>query len=131
MIGIELYQRIRFGTGFPDELTELTNQKQLKYVWAGNPSNHFDYTDFHTVDVSGVPMPSWLRVTGISYKGEDGSTYLEVEAVTDFIYSSSDPTVPAPYNNYINIGMMKPIVSDSVGVIKSIVDATIKKAGLV
>jgi hypothetical protein len=128
MIGIELYQRIRFGAGFPSQLTELTNQKQLNYVWAGNPSNHFDYTDFHTVDVSGVPTPSWLRVAGITYNRNGLEKYIEIEAVTDFIYSADDPAVPAPYNSYMNVGMMKPIATDSASIIKSMIDAAIRKS---
>jgi hypothetical protein len=123
--GIELYQRVRFGAGFPAELQALTNQKQFEYVCVNDHSTSDDYIDYHFVDVSGVPRPSWLRVVSIHYHVAENEKYMDIEAVTDFIYSSIDPVIPAPYNAYLNPGLMKPSTGDTVGTIKTMINGVV------
>lgn len=122
---LELYQRIRFGTGFPTEFQALTDATQLDFVVACDPRT--ESTTTHTVDVSGVPTPSWLRISEISYHSEHLVETCEIKAVTDFIYSHQDPTVDLPYSQYLSPGYYKPVSDDTVSSITAIVRNAVKK----
>ena len=122
---LELYQRIRFGEGFSKELRNLTISSQLPYVVAYDPRDEASTT--HTVDVSGVPRPSWLRISEIKYHSAETEETCEIKAITDFIYSSADPAVLAPYSTYIAPGYLKPVSDDTVSTVQSIVTDTIEK----
>jgi PKD repeat protein len=119
LVGLELYQRIRFGSGFPERLQNLTKQEPVEYVFVRNPAVTFTYT---TLDTSKIPFPEWLRISSIKYHKENVNEYLEVEAVTDFIYSGNDPAIPSPYNTYLNPGMRKPIIGGTPSQIKKIAE---------
>lgn len=122
---LELYQRIKFGTGFPAKFQNLTDLTQLDSVYAYDPSS--SSSTVHQVDVSGVPTPSWLRISGISYHSENNIETCEIKAVTDFIYSSHDPTVDYPYTLYLSPGYYKPVSDDTVSSIQAIVSSAVKK----
>lgn len=122
---LELYQRVRFGDGFPSEFQALTDANQLEFVVACDPRT--ESTTTHTVNVSGVPTPSWLRISEISYHSEHLLETCEIKAVTDFIYSHQDPTVDMPYSLYLSPGYYKPVSDDTVSSIKAIVSNAVKK----
>lgn len=122
---LELYQRIRFGYGFSHVLRDLTSTDQLPYVVAYDPRDEANST--HTVDVSGVPRPTWLRITEINYHSEECVETCEIKAVTDFIYSSTDPLIKEPYSQYISAGYFKPVSDAIVSTVQGIVDNTIEK----
>jgi len=122
---LELYQRIRFGTGFSDTLRALTNTSQLSYVVAYDPTD--ESNSKHNVDVSGVPSPSWLRITELKYHSENVNDYCEIKAVTDYIYSSVDPVISSPYNQYLAPGYYKPTSDDSISSMQSIAEDTVSK----
>lgn len=121
----ELYQRIRFGSGFSQKLRELTNSVQLPYVVAFDPRDEVNTK--HTIDVSGVPRPRWLRVSERRYHSEKNVETVELKLITDYIYSSADPFVQAPYSQYISPGYFKPVSDDSTNNTQAIVDSTIEK----
>jgi PKD repeat protein len=123
-VGLELYQRVKFGSGFSEKLQALTNQTQFEYVFTNSHTVDDNYSSYVAVDVSGVPRPKWLRVSSIRYHKDATMQYLDVELITDFIYSSSDPVVPAPYNSYMNVGLMKPKIDTAAKQIKAVVDTT-------
>jgi len=122
---IELYQRIRFGTGFSKLLQDLTDRSQLPYVVAYDPRD--EANSKHNVDVSGVPSPSWLRVSEVKYHSGNVDNYCDVKLVTDYIYSSVDPVVQAPYNQYLAPGYYKPPSDEYIPSTQSIVESTISK----
>jgi len=122
---LELYQRIRFGSGFQKELRNLTNSVQLPYVVAYDPRDEANST--HMIDVSGVPRPSWLRISRIVYRSSHMTETCEIKAISDYIYSSADPVVLAPYNQYIAPGYLKPMSDDTTSTVQSIVEDTVKK----
>ena len=122
---LELYQRIRFGDSFSDALRNLTNTKQLSYVVAYDPRD--ETNSKHSVDVSGVPTPSWLRITEIKHHSENVNDYCEIKAITDYIYSSVDPIIQSPYNQYLAPGYYKPTSDDTVSTIQSVVESTVSK----
>lgn len=121
----ELYQRVRFGEGFPQKLRELTDSVQVPYVAAYDPRDKAN--SMHTIDVSGVPRPEWLRVSEIKYYSEHAVEYVEITAITDFIYSNNDPVVPAPYSDYLSPGYLKPSIDDLIDTTQSIVEDNIQK----
>lgn len=121
---LELYQRIKFSGTFPLALTSLTDTVQLPYVVAFDPRD--ETNSKHNVDVSGVPRPSWLRISELKYHWALTEEITEVTAITDFIYSSIDPVVPEPYNTYISAGYFKPALSDLVSSTESIVKSEIQ-----
>jgi len=122
---LELYQRIRFGSGFSRGLQALTSSVQVPVVYACDPRDAANST--HSVDVSRVPRPSWLRISEMKYHSEHALETVDVTAITDFIYSSVDPVVPDPYSQYLSPGYMKPIIDDLVQTTQTIVDDTIEK----
>ena len=122
---LELYQRIRFGAGFSQVLRNLTSSVQLPYVVAYDPRDELNST--HIIDVAGVPRPAWLRISEIKYNSSVCSETCEIKAVTDFIYSSVDPVVLNPYNQYIAPGYYKPEIDDTVATIQDVVSDTIEK----
>jgi hypothetical protein len=122
---LELYQRIRFGSKFPRDLQDLTNSQQLSYVIAFDPRE--EANSKHTVDVSGVPRPAWLRISDIKYHSEKLIETVELKLITDYIYSSVDTTVSTPYSQYISPGYLKPVSDDSTSNVQDIVDNTIEK----
>lgn len=121
----ELYQRVRFGAGFSQKLRELTNSVQLPYVVAYDPQDEINSK--HTIDVSGVPRPSWLRVSEVKYRSEKNIETVELKLITDFIYSSADPAVIAPYSQYVSTGYFKPVSDDSTSTIQDVVDNTVER----
>jgi hypothetical protein len=94
----DLYQRFKF-SGFPDEFDNLTDNKQMETVYTYDPSadpvelNPWTYTK---IDVSGVPTPKWMRITGIKYHKAFLDEYVELEGITDWIQSYIDEAVSAP-----------------------------------
>jgi len=124
-LDFELYQRIRFGSGFAKALQDLTFTEQLKHVVAYDPRDESNTK--HIVDVSGVPRPQWLRVNEIKYHKENIDEYIEIKAITDFIYSVEDATVNYPYSTYISPGYIKPVLDDSTSMTQSIVSNAIDK----
>jgi hypothetical protein len=129
MVGLELWQRVKFGDGFSNELQRLTTQTQFEYVYACDPnSNTGDlYGNYHAVDTSLVPRPSWLRISSKHFHKDAKTTYTEHEAITDFIVSTIDPEVPAPYSAYVPEGLTKPTVTDTTSVIQKYVNNTVSK----
>jgi hypothetical protein len=121
----ELYQRIRFGLGFPAGLQALTRQPKINYVAVCDPRDKLNST--HLVDVSGVPRPGWMRISELKYHSEHELETVEVTVITDFIYSASDAAIPEPYSKYLSPGYMKPVIDDIVGTTQSIVDDAIEK----
>lgn len=121
----ELYQRVRFGEGFSPALRALTNSVQMPYVVAFDPRDEPNST--HIVDVSGVPTPEWLRITGIKYHSENVQETCELTLTTDYIYSKIDPVVQAPYSDYLSPGYRKPSITDPVTTTEAIVNGTISK----
>ena len=121
----ELYQRVRFGSGFPLDLQELTNSMQIPYVYAFDPRDE-DNTK-HTIDVSGVPRPRWMRVSGINYHSEKNSEHVELTLITDYIYSSVDNLISEPYSQFISPGYLKPVSDDSTATIQDIVTNTVER----
>lgn len=121
----ELYQRVRFGAGFPAALRALTNSVQMPYVVAFDPRDEPNST--HIIDVLGVPSPEWLRVSAIKYHSENMEETCELTLITDYIYASSDPVINPPYSDYLSPGYRKPIINDPVSTTQSIVDGTISK----
>ncbi len=122
---LELYQRIRFGESFSDALKKLTNTKQLSYIIAYDPRD--ETNSKHSIDVSGVPTPSWLRITEIKHHSENVNSYCEIKAITDYIYSSVDPVIQSPYNQYLAPGYYKPTSDDTVSTIQSVVESTVSQ----
>ena len=122
---LELYQRIRFGSGFHRNLQTLTSSVQVPLVYACDPKDAANST--HSVDVAGVPRPSWLRISEIKYHSEHALETVDVTAITDFIYSSVDPVVPEPYSQFLSPGYMKPIIDDLIQTTQTIVDDSIEK----
>jgi hypothetical protein len=122
---LELYQRLKFGSGFPLRFTELTNSEQVANIAVCDPRDAENST--HLVDVSGVPRPSWLRISSLSYRSEHPLETVEVEAVTDFIYSGIDPIIPEPYSDYLSPGYYKPVINDMFATTQSIVTDSIEK----
>lgn len=122
---LELFQRIRFGSGFQKELKNLTTSTQLPYVVAYDPRDENNST--HVVDVSGVPRPSWLRISEIRYHSAAREETCEIKAITDYIHSSADPVVLAPYSQYIAPGYLKPVSDDTASTVQSIVEDTVEK----
>jgi len=121
----ELYQRIRFSSAFPNDLYILTNSVQLPYVIAFDPRDEINSK--HTIDVSGVPRPSWLRISEIKYHSEKMTETVDLKLITDFIYSSADHVILEPYSQYISPGYFKPVSDDSTSQIKEVVNNTIEK----
>lgn len=121
----ELYQRIKFGDGFPQKLTELTNSEQVDQVAVTDPTSGDQLINL--IDVSGVPRPSWLRISALTYTSKDPIELVKVKAVTDYIYSNSDPVIQAPYSAYLSPGYYKPTTDDSYSNTSSIVEDTIEK----
>lgn len=121
----ELYQRVRFGAGFPEALRVLTNSVQMPYVVAFDPRDEPNST--HIIDVSGVPAPEWLRVSAIKYHSGDVQETCELTLITDYIYSVIDPVINPPYSDYLSPGYRKPIINDSVSMTQSIVNGTISR----
>jgi len=119
----ELYQRIRFGVGFQSTLRNLTSSKTPSYVVAFDPTDETNST--HIVDVSGVPTPEWLRISAIKYHSANCSETCELTLITDYIYSSVDPVINAPYSDYLGAGYRKPIIKDPTSTAQAIVDGTI------
>jgi len=122
---LELYQRIKFDSSFPLRFTELTNSDQVIQVAACDPRDADNST--HLIDVSGVPRPSWLRISELVYRSEHPLETVEVTAVTDFIYSVIDPIIPAPYSDYLSPGYYKPIINDMFSSTQAIVEDNIEK----
>lgn len=120
-----LYQRVRFGAGFPDALRALTTSTQIPYVVAFDPRDETNST--HIIDVSGVPAPEWLRISAIKYHSENVKETCDLTLITDYIYSAVDPVINKPYSDYLSPGYRKPIISDPVSTTQSIVDGTISK----
>ncbi len=121
----ELYQRVKFGSGFSPALQALTNSVQLPYVVAFDPRDEANST--HIIDVSGVPTPKWLRVTGIKYHSENIKETCELTLTTDYIYSKTDPIILLPYSDYLSPGYRKPSITDPVTTTEAIVNGTISK----
>lgn len=121
----ELYQRVRFGTGFTHKLRELTNSIQLPYVIAFDPRDEINSK--HTIDVSKVPRPTWLRISEIKYHSTKQTETVDLKLITDYIYSSVDPVVPSPYSQYISPGYFKPVSDDSISTIQDVVTNTVEK----
>lgn len=121
----ELYQRIRFGSAFSLKLRELTNSVQLPYIVAYDPRDELNSK--HTIDVSGVPRPSWLRISELGYRSTNLKCIVELKLITDYIYSSTDPVISEDYSQYISPGYLKPVSDDSVSTIQNVVDSTIAK----
>lgn len=121
----ELYQRVRFGSGFPAALRALPDSMQMPYVVAFDPRDEPNST--HIIDVSGVPSPEWLRVSAIKYHSENVQETCELTLITDYIYSYSDPVINPPYSDYLSPGYRKPIINDPTSTTQSIVDGTISK----
>jgi hypothetical protein len=119
----ELYQRVRFGVGFPNALRGLTDSKTPSYVVAFDPKDEANST--HIVDVSGVPSPEWLRISGIKYHSENCTETCELTLITDYIYSAIDPVINAPYSDYLGAGYRKPVILDPISTTQAIVDGTI------
>lgn len=122
---LELYQRIKFSSGFPNKFTELTNSAQVPQVAVCDPRDYAN--SVHLIDVSQVPRPSWLRISSLKYKSEQTLETVDVEAVTDFIYSVIDPIIQAPYSDYLGPGYYKPVLNDSYSETQSIVEDNIEK----
>lgn len=122
---LELFQRIKFGSGFPATIKELTDSVQLPYVVTCDP--RAESSTKHHVDVSGVPMSAWFRISEMKYHTEDLQDTCEIKLVTDFIYSTVDPYIEDPYSVYLPPGYFKPVSSDSTGSTQAIVDSTIEK----
>jgi hypothetical protein len=130
-VGIELYQRIKFGDGFSSELQKLTNQKQFEYVYAGDLlTGNGVYTTFHEVATSPVPRPSWLRISSRHYHKDHKTQYTDYTAITDYIISSVDPEVPIPYNRYGNGGMTTPTVSNTGSFTQRIIEKAVNKRAM-
>jgi hypothetical protein len=123
-VGLELYQRVRFGPGFAEELQNLTSVGDFSTVYTVDPAFS---PNLQPLDVSGVPKPSWLRISSKKYHASRNKSYTEYEFVTDFIYSSVDPAIPAPYNTYLNPGLLKPVISDTIGTTKSLIKDAMDK----
>ena len=121
----ELYQARPVRGRFPPELRELTDSVQVPYVAAYDPRDKEN--SMHTIDVSGVPRPEWLRVSEIKYYSAHAAEYVEITAITDFIYSNNDPVVPAPYSDYLSPGYLKPSIDDLIDTTQSIVEDNIQK----
>jgi hypothetical protein len=127
-VGLELWQRIKFGDGFSTELQRLTTQTQFEYVYADDPNaNDGTYGYYHPVSVSYVPRPSWLRISSLRFHKDSDEQYTEYEAITDFIVSSADPVVPSPYDVYVVEGLTKPNVTDTNTVIRKHIENTVNK----
>jgi hypothetical protein len=133
----QLYQRIKFGSDFPEELQNLTNSESVESVYIYNPANstpvnnrdpRFEFYDIITwseIDVSGVPTPSWLRITGIHYYKSNSDEYMELTAVTDFIYSDADPEIQLPYSTYLKPGFVKPVIGGYISQVETMIDKTL------
>ena len=121
----ELYQRVRFGSGFQAAIRALTTSVQMPYVVAFDPRDEPNST--HIIDVSGVPSPEWLRISAIKYHSENVHETCELTLITDYIYSYSDPVINPPYSDYLSPGYRKPIINDPTSTTQSIVDGTISK----
>lgn len=121
----ELYQRVRFGSGFPAALRALTNSVQLPYVVAFDPRDEPNST--HIIDVGGVPAPEWLRISEIKYHSEKVTETCELTLIVDYIYSAVDQVINPPYSDYLSPGYRKPIINDPTSTTQSIVDGTISK----
>lgn len=121
----ELYQRLAFSGNFPAEIRKLSSSSQLVYVVCCDPRDEINST--HTITVSGVPTPNWLRVTGIKYQSVVNDETVELTLVTDYIYSSADWVISEPYNSYIAPGYRKPISDDSAATIQDVVNNTVEK----
>jgi len=121
----ELYQRIAFSGDFPAEIRKLSSSSQLVYVVCCDPIDELNST--HTITVSGVPTPNWLRVAGIKYNSAVNDETIELTLVTDYIYSSADWTISEPYNLYIAPGYRKPVSDDSSATIQNVVNNTVEK----
>ncbi len=122
---LELYQRIKFDSSFPLKFTELTNSDQVANVAVCDPRDADNST--HLVDVSGVPRPSWLRISELRYRSEHPIETVEVTAITDFIYSSIDPVISAPYSDYLSPGYYKPVINDMFSSTQAIIEDNIEK----
>jgi hypothetical protein len=78
-VGIELYQRVKFGDGFSNELQKLTNPTQFEYVYAGDLlTGGGVYNTFHEVATSPVPRPSWLRVSSRHFHKDRKTKYTDL-----------------------------------------------------
>lgn len=120
----ELYQRVKFGSGFSNLLQSLTNTVRPSYVVVYDPRDEEHSTN--TIDVSGVPTPSWLRVSEIKYHCEPPYyNTVEIKLITDYIYSASDPVISDPYSTYLSPGYFKPVSNDLISTTESIVDDTV------
>jgi hypothetical protein len=121
----ELYQRVKFGAGFPNTFKDLTGATQTAYVACCDPRDEDNST--HLIDTSGVPTPSWLRISEIKYHCEPPYyNTTEIKLIRDYIYSVVDPIVSAPYSAYLSPGYRKPIIEDLIATTQSIVDNTVK-----
>ena len=122
----ELYQRVKFGAGFPNTFNDLTGATQTAYVACCDPRDEANST--HIIDTSGVPTPSWLRISEIKYHCEPPYyNTTEIKLISDYIYSVTDPIVSAPYSAYLSPGYRKPIIDDLIATTQSIVDNTVEK----
>jgi hypothetical protein len=120
----ELYQRIKFGAGFNQDLRNLTDQAAFSTVHvfdARDPTNGYD------IDISGIPRPAWLRITNISYSCQNLLNIVSITAKTDWIYSNSDPHIDPAYSQYIGSGYYKPEIEDSVSTTQGMIDNSISK----
>lgn len=125
MFDYALYQRIRFGSGFSPELQTLTNSPHISSVWACDPRD--EAHSEHEIDVSGVPTPKWLRISEIRYHSAENEEICEVKAITDWIYSATDPVIASPYSEYLSPGYRKPSIDDPISTTQAIVDNAIEK----
>jgi hypothetical protein len=120
----ELFQRVRFGEGFNTTLQGLTNLRAFTTVRVYDPQDPINYQD---IDVSGVPRPSWLRITDISYSCSNLQNIVSITAKTDWIYSNSDPHIDPAYSQYIGSGYYKPEIEDSTSTTQGMIDNSISK----
>lgn len=102
----ELFQRLKFGTGYPQALQDLTSSTQLSSVYVYDPRDPDNTVT--VIDTSGVPRPTWLRVSELKYDISHTKEVTQVTAITDYIYSSVDPVIASPYNVYLSPGYLKP-----------------------
>lgn len=121
---LQLYQRLRFGAGFSDQLQGLTNMAPLSFVRCYDPRDPSNYRDD---DMSGIPRPVWLRITDISYNCGPEENITEVTLIPDFIYSNADPYLEMEWSQYIGNGYLKPQISDSTSTTQSMIDNTVSK----
>jgi hypothetical protein len=120
----ELFQRIKFGEGYNTALQGLTSLPAFTTVRVYDPREPLDYQD---IDVSGVPRPSWLRITDISYSCQNLQNIVSITAKTDWIYSNSDAYIDPAYSQYIGSGYYKPEIEDSTATTQGMIDNSLSK----